>query len=228
MFGRANIIVPPPNATITTDIMTVDNYVDNWVVYFSAVQDQDCLDYVRFITCLVFYRPCPGSAWCGANSKHELRSAVIRACRCNRDYSCVVGMSTAEDTLIAFINLLPDYYVGSASTGPVGDSNAVCQDVSGKRHNLHACSLHCVVVELVIFILCVVVYLTFSLISHVHCLVTQIYLGPHAHDVLPCSIYGLTVSGSTGNMKSSSHHISNSVRSIALVAILFSAGLWLL
>ena len=66
-----------------------------------------------------------------------------------------------------------------------------------------------------------IIYLTFSLISQVHCLVTQIFLGPHAHDVLPCSIYGLTVSGSTGNMKAS-------LMSIALVAILFSAGLWLL
>ena len=70
-------------------------------------------------------------------------------------------------------------------------------------------------------ILCVVVHLTFSLISHVHRLLTQIYLGPHAHDVLPCSIYGLTVSGSTGNMKAS-------LMSIALVATLFSTGLGLL
>ncbi len=71
------------------------------------------------------------------------------------------------------------------------------------------------------FILCVVVYLTFSLISHVHRLLTQIFLGPHAHDVLPCSIYGITVSGSIGNMKVS-------LMSIALVAISFSARLWLL
>ncbi len=86
-----------------------------------------------------------------ANTKDELRSAVSSACRCDRADSCVVnGFNiTTKDALIASINTgLPNYYVGSSSTGPVGDSNAVCQDVSGKRHNLHACSLHCVVVEL--------------------------------------------------------------------------------
>ena len=152
MFGRANIIVPPLDTTITTStyITAADNYSNSLINLFSEVQDQNCLDYVHFTLCLYIFSPCPGSAWCGANSIDELRSAVTSACRCNRADSCVVNLNgfnniTAEDTLIAIINYLPYYYVGSSSTGPVGDSNATCQDVTGKRHNLHACSLHCVV-----------------------------------------------------------------------------------
>ena len=152
MFGRANIIVPPLDTTRTTSthITVADNYINSLIDLFSEVQDQNCLDYVLFTLCLYIFTPCPGSAWCGANSRDELRSAVSSACRCNRDDSCVVNsygvMFTAQDVLIGLINTtLPNYYVGSSSTGPVGDSNAVCQDVTGKRHNLHACSLHCVV-----------------------------------------------------------------------------------
>ena len=106
---------------------------------FSAMNDQDCQDYSLFIWCITSYSRCPASAWCGANSRDELRSAVSSACRCNRADSCVVNLNngsmvTAEDGLIALINTtLPNYYVGSSSTGPVGDSNAVCQDVTGKR-----------------------------------------------------------------------------------------------
>ena len=79
-----------------------------------------------------------------------------------------------------------------------------------------------------------VVDLAFSLISD--CLVTHQYKGhidrPHedmiiliddvmSQSSLPCSLYGITVSGSIGNMKAS-------LMGIALVAILFSTGLWLL
>ena len=151
MFGQANITV---TLGISAFIASRDITVAASIELFSEVQDQACLDYVLFTLCLVIYQPCSGTAWCGANSKDELRSAVSSACRCDRADSCVVNSNgfniTAEDGLIAFINTsLPIYYVGSSSTGPVGDSNAVCQDVTGKRHNLHACSLHCVVVELV-------------------------------------------------------------------------------
>ena len=118
--------------------------------YNLAVQDQDCRNYGVFLGCLATFHPCPGSAWCGANSKDELRSAVTSACTCDRADSCVVnfnGMNTtAEDHFIPLIYvILSKYYVGSSSTGPVGDSNVMCQDVTCKRHNLHACSLHCVV-----------------------------------------------------------------------------------
>ena len=154
MFGRANITAQPIITTISADIAAQDVLLAASVDAFSAVQDQECLNYGIFLGCLAIFRPCPGSAWCGANSRDELRSAVSSACRCDRADSCVVNingsMVTAEDVLIPIINTsLPNYYVGSSSTGPVGDSNAVCQDVTGKRHNLHACSLHCVVVELV-------------------------------------------------------------------------------
>ena len=76
----------------------------------------------------------------------------MRACRYNRADSCVVNINgvniTAEDVLIPIINAsLSNYYVGSSDTGPVSDSNAMCQDVTCKRHNLHACSLQCVVVS---------------------------------------------------------------------------------
>ena len=154
VFGRANITVPSGLTIISAFIASRDILIGGQIELFSAVQDQDCLDYVLFIGCLFTHRPCSGSAWCGANSRDELRSAVSSACRCDRADSCVVNINgvniTAEDTLIALINTsLPNYYVGSSSTGPVGDSNAVCQDVTCKRHNLHACSLRCVVVELV-------------------------------------------------------------------------------
>ena len=144
VFGQANI-----TASITT-IAAQDTVLAASIELFSAVQDQDCRNIGVFLGCLATFRPCPGSAWCGANSRDELRSAVSSACRCDRADSCVVNLNgfnvTAEDILIAAINSsLPNYYVGSSSTGPVGDSNAVCQDVTGKRHNLHACSLHCVV-----------------------------------------------------------------------------------
>ena len=162
MFGRANITVPTSILTASTFIAIQDNFIGEAIEQFSAVQDQDCLNYGLFLLCLAAYQPCPcnyspcpGSAWCGANSRDELRSAVTSACRCNRANSCVInlnwfnttaGMVTVEDALIEVISTsLPNYYVGSSSTGPVGDSNAVCQDVTGKRHNLHACSLHCVV-----------------------------------------------------------------------------------
>ena len=158
MFGQANITVPSSITTISAFVAAQDILLAANIEQFSEVQDQDCLNYGLFIGCLATFRPCPGSAWCGANSKDELRSAVTSACRCDRADSCVVNSNgvniTAEDTLIALINTtLPNYYVGSSSTGPVGDSNAVCQDVTGKRHNLHACSLYCVVVELVVPIL---------------------------------------------------------------------------
>ena len=149
VFGRANIIVPSYITAISAYIAERDILLGEQMELFSAVQDQDCLNYALFLGCLAAYRPCPGSAWCGANSKDELRSAVSSACRCNRTDSCVVDLNgfntTAENALITIINYLPNYYVGSSSTGPVGDSNAMCQDVTGKRHNLHACSLHCVV-----------------------------------------------------------------------------------
>ena len=229
MFGQANVIVPPweTTRTISTYFAKVDNLMDAIIEQLSAVKNQTCLDYVSDLVCLYGFGACPGSAWCGVHSRDELKSAVTSACgRCNRDDSCAFDLwgypNNADQVLYRVIEIsLTNYSVGSSTTGTVGDNNLVCQDVTGKRHNLHACSLHCVAVELVMFIYCVVVvYLTFSLISHLHCLVTQIYLGPHAHDVLPCSIYAIAVR-SAGNMKAS-------LMSIALVAILFSTGLWLL
>lgn len=141
VFGRANIYVPLD--TTSTYITAVDTIIDSYIDLFPEVQDQTCLDYVLFTLCLAAYLPCPGSVWCGANTKDELRSAVSSACRCDRADSCVVnGFNiTTKDALIASINTgLPNYYVGSSSTGPVGDSNAVCQDVtvSGSISNMKA------------------------------------------------------------------------------------------
>ena len=149
VFGQANITAP---SSITSSALIAyrDIRIGGVIEEHSAVLDQDCLNYALFLGCLAAYPSCLGSAWCGANSRDELRSAVISACSCNRADSCVVNVNgfniTAENALIAAINAsLLNYYVGSSSTGPVGDSNAMCQDVTGKRHNLHACSLHCVV-----------------------------------------------------------------------------------
>ena len=146
VFGQANITAPSFLTIADLDTFLIGEQIE----LFSAVQDQDCLNYILFLSCLATFHPCSGSAWCGANSRDELRSAVSSACRCDRADSCVVNLNgfnvTAEEILIAAINSpLLNYYVGSSSTGAVGDSNAVCQDVTGKRHNLHACSLHCVV-----------------------------------------------------------------------------------
>ena len=145
VFGQANITAP---SFLT--IADLDTFLGEQIELFSAKQDRDCRNYGVFLSCLATFHPCPGSAWCGANSRDELRSAVSSACRCDRADSCIINLNgfntTAEDILIAAINTpLPNYYVGSSSTEPVGDSNAVCQDVTGKRHSLHACSLHCVV-----------------------------------------------------------------------------------
>ena len=151
-FGRINVTIPACYGTNTDSFGFVSEglALNGLIDHLSDVQGQTCLDYVLFLGCMAMYAPCPGSAWCGANSRDELRSAVSSACSCNRANSCVVNVNgfntTAENTFISIINIsLPNYYVGSSFTGSVGDSNAVCQDVTGKRHNLHACSLHCVV-----------------------------------------------------------------------------------
>ena len=77
------------------------------------------------------------------------------------------------------------------------------------------------VVQLVMFILSGGgTYISDFFIDFKRALFGHSNLGPHAHDVLPCSIYVIAVS-SAGNMKVS-------LMSIALVAILFSTGLGLL
>ena len=151
MFGQANIIVPSRRTTITTRtyIAAIDMDIDELIEHLSTV-DQTCQDYVLFFSCMATVYPCPGSAWCGTNSKDELRSAATSACRCDRTDSCDINLggytAEADKFLIAKINAsFSKYYVGSSSTGPVGDNNLVCQDVTGKRHHLHACSLHFVV-----------------------------------------------------------------------------------
>ena len=75
---------------------------------FSAMNDQDCQDYSLFIWCITSYSPCSGSAWCGANSRDELRSAVSSACIRNTGDSCTddpnEAMVTVVDALISAIN----------------------------------------------------------------------------------------------------------------------------
>ena len=153
VFGQANVIVPPweTTRTISTYFAMVDNLMDAKIEQLSAVKNQTCLAYVSDLVCLYSFTPCPGSAWCGVHSKDELKSAVTRACgRCNRDDSCAFDLwgypNNADEVLYRVIKIsLTNYSVGSSTTGTVGDNNLVCQDVTGKRHNLHACSLHCVV-----------------------------------------------------------------------------------
>ena len=131
VFGQANITAPSSftrayNTTISATIAAQEILLRANIEQFSAVQDQDCLNYVLFIACLVVYRPCPGSAWCGVNSRDELRSAVASACRCSRDDSCVVNsngvMFTADALITALTTLinnttLPDYYLGASPLG---------------------------------------------------------------------------------------------------------------
>ena len=73
--------------------------------------------------------------WC--QLQDELMSAVTSACNCNRDISCIVTVHKVPLTAVGVLDSaistsLPRYYVGSSSTGPVGGSNIVCQDVSCK------------------------------------------------------------------------------------------------
>ena len=130
VLGLANITVPSCIASIAVE----DAIISGLMEQFAAMNDQDCHDYSLFIWCITNYAPCPGSAWCGANSRDELRSAVTSARSSNTDDSCTddpnEAMVTVVDVLISAINTsLPDYYVGNSSTGPVGDSTAVCQEV---------------------------------------------------------------------------------------------------
>ena len=129
MFGRANITIPSCCATrtVSTAFTAKDHILVGLINLFSEVQDQNCLNYLLFLGCLrgclAAYHPCPGSAWCGANSRDELKSAVMRACRYNRVDSCVVNLKgisvTTVDSLKSIIDRsLPNYYVGNSSTGP--------------------------------------------------------------------------------------------------------------
>ena len=142
VFGQANITVNVLNVSYTSAaIAAQDIFLNSTIAQFSALHDQDCINYGVLIGCMAVHLPCPGFAWCGPNSKDDLKSAVSRACVCNRPDSCIVNRNrvntTVVDTLHSVIDMnLPNYFQGSSSTGPVGDSNAVCQDVTGKRASM--------------------------------------------------------------------------------------------
>ena len=128
VFGQANISVPVVNgSTAAAQIAFRDGFLSNITDQFSTVQDQNCIDYGIFLGCMALNPPCPGSAWCGPNSKDELERAVSSACTCNRPDSCIVNQNgvntTAIDTLHSVIDMnllsyLPSIYGNAGnSTG---------------------------------------------------------------------------------------------------------------
>ena len=113
VFGTANIT---GSATI---ISTTDTTISTYFTTLSTLSiSQACQNYRRFIQCLIMYRPCTGTAWCGSMSLTELTTALNNACDCTGT-SCTV-------TAPPLIN----YYQGSSSGGRVKSNMLTCQDVS--------------------------------------------------------------------------------------------------
>ena len=116
VFGWANITIPSRYATrtVSTAFTAEDHILTGLINLFSELPN--CLNYFLFLGCLrgcsAAYSPCPGSAWCGANSRHELKRAVMTACRYNRVDSRVVNLNGISVTLsIALIQLLTDPFL---------------------------------------------------------------------------------------------------------------------
>ena len=74
--------------------------------------------------CLAAYGPCPGYAWCGANSRDEFKSAVMRACRNNRVDSCVVNLKGISVTTVDSLKSIIDrpFQITMLGTPPLGPS----------------------------------------------------------------------------------------------------------
>ena len=126
VFGWANVTVPSRYATrtVSTAFTTEDHILTGLINLFSEVPS--CLNYLLFLRCLrgclAAYGPCPGSAWCGANSRDEIKRAVMRACRHNRVNSRVVNLNGISVNAVHSLNSIIDrsvsnynYYVGNSS-----------------------------------------------------------------------------------------------------------------
>ena len=127
MFGQANIIVFM-NTSIAAKELRASNVID----LFTVAYNQTCLNYILLIGCMIEFMPCPGSVWCGSNSKDELKSAIASACMCSAGSSCFINV--LNNTAIPYVTnaidmFLPHYYKGSSNNNPI------CQDVTlGKQH----------------------------------------------------------------------------------------------
>ena len=121
VFGQANVTAPlQVGVAASTTIASQDILIQGLIGRFADIHGETCRKYGIFIACITTYGTCSGFAWCGANSKDELMSAVTSACNCNRDDSCIVTVHrvplTAVGVLGSAINTsLPRYYVGSSS-----------------------------------------------------------------------------------------------------------------
>ena len=126
VFGQANISLGSADF-----VFLLDREIYQIINFLSITYDQSCLNHNRLIWCMVAYFPCTGSAWCGSNSKDELKIAVASACMCNNPDSCNInGFNISSLIDISLHN----YYQGSSTTGAVGSNYTMCQDVtSGKR-----------------------------------------------------------------------------------------------
>ena len=128
VFGQANISLGSADF-----VFLLDREIYQTINFLSITYDQSCLNHNRLIWCMVAYFPWPGSAWCGSNSKDELKIAVASACMCNNPDSCNINGFNIS-SLIEFDISLHNYYQGSSTTGAVGSNYTMCQDVtSGKR-----------------------------------------------------------------------------------------------
>ena len=124
VFGQA--IISSPRSLNTNITVRINDRLINQTINL-LTNEQNCRNNLLIVVCLAAYAPCPGFAWCGSNSKDELKIAVASACMCNNPDSCIVNGTHIS----SFIdNTLPFYYQGSSTTGTVGSNNAMCQDVT--------------------------------------------------------------------------------------------------
>ena len=97
-------------------------------IFYNNVYSKSCLEYLRFIQCLYLYKACPGLAWCGSNSKEDLKNAIANTCGCADTYSCIVSLMNVSAVIDR------NYFEGSSSIGIIGGGQDKCQDVvTGKR-----------------------------------------------------------------------------------------------
>ena len=86
VFGQANLTLGGADF-----VFLLDREIYQIISFLSITYDQSCLNHNRLIWCMVAYFPCTGSAWCGSNSKDELKIAVASACMCNNPDSCNIN-----------------------------------------------------------------------------------------------------------------------------------------
>ena len=126
VFHQANMSNPPGGSA--------DDRVRNVFSFISAGYGQTCRNYLVSLACIATVSPCAGSAWCGSMSKDELKRTITSACVCEGSSYFITfeNMSNVANIIliISSIDRLPNYFKGSSTTGPDGNSSLTCQDVT--------------------------------------------------------------------------------------------------